>query len=303
MTTRCRNLIPMTSFWDPDSVRKASLALHVSLNSGVEAALMCLDSLKLFSCTRNPCIGSSISITMEGPIARGVEPGVSLEEDPGEAESDAGMVLEPEGLAPLYAEGIDIIAVGGSLSPSTVLLVCGYCIWSDTTGDMVDRACAELESRMGGSGSRHPQLNMSDSRSANHADKPVSESSQSRQPESIRENTPYLEQLLKPPQGRRWQIERLYRGRQLLAQLQPPINVLDEDHGSLEIPRDPVPSKGSEIKVDGPKPLEESIDAANQDIPRTSALRCNKYLRRSPEEQADPRQREEPQKEGVICQK
>ncbi|KAI5666692.1 hypothetical protein M9H77_16545 [Catharanthus roseus] len=162
---------------------------------------------------------------------------------------------------------------------------------------------------------------MSDSRSFNHSNKAMSESSQSRQPEPIRENTPHPEQAthmiienfmikmtelletltatrrndrdilkyedalknnfqeelkkeyilrwlceqsnltvaqyttkfnrhwlpyhqwdsrqqLKRPQGRRWQIEQLFRGRQLLAQLQPPINVLDKDHGSLEIPRD-----------------------------------------------------------------
>ncbi|KAI5669061.1 hypothetical protein M9H77_18914 [Catharanthus roseus] len=37
------------------------VALHVSLNSGIEAALMCLDSLRLPKCARNPHIGSSIS--------------------------------------------------------------------------------------------------------------------------------------------------------------------------------------------------------------------------------------------------
>ncbi|KAI5668050.1 hypothetical protein M9H77_17903 [Catharanthus roseus] len=31
-----------------------TVALHISLNSGIEAALICLDSLKLSSCTRNP---------------------------------------------------------------------------------------------------------------------------------------------------------------------------------------------------------------------------------------------------------
>ncbi|KAI5681608.1 hypothetical protein M9H77_02836 [Catharanthus roseus] len=41
--------------WSP------TVALHVLLNLGVEAALMCLDLLKLPSCARNPHIGSSIS--------------------------------------------------------------------------------------------------------------------------------------------------------------------------------------------------------------------------------------------------
>ncbi|KAI5672203.1 hypothetical protein M9H77_12567 [Catharanthus roseus] len=37
------------------------VALHVLLNSSVEAALMCLDSLRLPSCVGTPHVGSSIS--------------------------------------------------------------------------------------------------------------------------------------------------------------------------------------------------------------------------------------------------
>ncbi|KAI5656692.1 hypothetical protein M9H77_25485 [Catharanthus roseus] len=44
LTTRCRNLVPMTLFW----------------GSGL-SVLMCPDSLRLPSCARNPHIGSSIS--------------------------------------------------------------------------------------------------------------------------------------------------------------------------------------------------------------------------------------------------
>ncbi|KAI5649446.1 hypothetical protein M9H77_35451 [Catharanthus roseus] len=39
-----------------------TVALHVILNSRVEAALMCLDSLRLPSCIRTPHVGSSISV-------------------------------------------------------------------------------------------------------------------------------------------------------------------------------------------------------------------------------------------------
>ncbi|KAI5658240.1 hypothetical protein M9H77_27033 [Catharanthus roseus] len=42
--------------------------------------------------------------------------------------------------------------------------------------------------------------------------------------------------------------------------LQPPINVLDKNHESLGIPRDPVASKRSEMKAGEPKSLEESIE-------------------------------------------
>ncbi|KAI5672311.1 hypothetical protein M9H77_12675 [Catharanthus roseus] len=41
--------------WSP------TVALHVLLNSSVETALMCLDSLRLPSCIRTPHVGSSIS--------------------------------------------------------------------------------------------------------------------------------------------------------------------------------------------------------------------------------------------------
>ncbi|KAI5683170.1 hypothetical protein M9H77_04398 [Catharanthus roseus] len=42
--------------WSP------TIALHISLNSGVEAALICLDSLRLPSRARNPHVGLGISI-------------------------------------------------------------------------------------------------------------------------------------------------------------------------------------------------------------------------------------------------
>ncbi|KAI5673451.1 hypothetical protein M9H77_13815 [Catharanthus roseus] len=165
------------------------VALHVSLNSGIEAALMCLDSLRLPSCVRNPHIGLSINIsgqiearytaevlglefwihfslegyvfmyymahhpcrwiyqegtlvngssgtspsssyslkeivlerdpiplidlsdseTVKGPVVHGVELGVSIEEDPREAESNAGMLPELEGATPVAGEGIDTL--------------------------------------------------------------------------------------------------------------------------------------------------------------------------------------------------
>ncbi|KAI5649870.1 hypothetical protein M9H77_35875 [Catharanthus roseus] len=53
-------------------------------------------------------------------------------------------------------------------------------------------------------------------------------------------------QQLKPPQGRRWRIKQLHKGKQLLAQLEPPINILDKDCGNLEISRDPVVNKRRE---------------------------------------------------------
>ncbi|KAI5677214.1 hypothetical protein M9H77_08164 [Catharanthus roseus] len=40
-----------------------TVTLHVLLNSGVEAALMCHDLLRLPSCARTPHVGSSIKIT------------------------------------------------------------------------------------------------------------------------------------------------------------------------------------------------------------------------------------------------
>ncbi|KAI5648136.1 hypothetical protein M9H77_34141 [Catharanthus roseus] len=189
---------------------------------------------------------------------------LSNKEDPSEADSDAMMLPEPEGVATVDVEGMDTLAAGGSLLFK----------------------------------------NMSDSRPSNYEDEAVSKNSQSRQPEPIRENTPRpeqamhtvmgnfmirmtelletsmttrrnervwatgadeaLEQFLKfrPPEfyGEAEQetkaklfleqlndiydtIKWLHRERQLLAQLQPSINVLDKDHGNPDILRDPVGRK------------------------------------------------------------
>ncbi|KAI5664317.1 hypothetical protein M9H77_23640 [Catharanthus roseus] len=64
-----------------------------------------------------------------------------------------------------------------------------------TTRDSVDRARDELESQLGCSSSQRPQAeNMSGSQSPNHADEAMSESSQNRQSEPMREATPCPEQ-------------------------------------------------------------------------------------------------------------
>ncbi|KAI5681024.1 hypothetical protein M9H77_02251 [Catharanthus roseus] len=64
-----------------------------------------------------------------------------------------------------------------------------------TIRDSVDRARDKLEFRLGCSGSQYPQAeNMSGSQSPNHANKAVSESSQNRQSEPMREATPRPEQ-------------------------------------------------------------------------------------------------------------
>ncbi|KAI5680543.1 hypothetical protein M9H77_01770 [Catharanthus roseus] len=73
---------------------------------------------------------------------------------------------------------------------------------------------------------------------------------------TVRIGHPYQQwdsrQQLKPLQGRRWRIKRLHIGKQLLAQLQPPINVLDKDSRNLEISRDPVVNKGSGMEAGEP---------------------------------------------------
>ncbi|KAI5664475.1 hypothetical protein M9H77_23798 [Catharanthus roseus] len=60
-------------------------------------------------------IDLSDSETVEGPIAQGVEPGVSIKEDPKKAESDAGMLPELEGAALVAAEGTDTLVASRSL--------------------------------------------------------------------------------------------------------------------------------------------------------------------------------------------
>ncbi|KAI5667313.1 hypothetical protein M9H77_17166 [Catharanthus roseus] len=44
--------------WSPN------MSLHVSLNSGVEAALMCLDLLRIPSCARNPHVAFALTFSI-----------------------------------------------------------------------------------------------------------------------------------------------------------------------------------------------------------------------------------------------
>ncbi|KAI5667539.1 hypothetical protein M9H77_17392 [Catharanthus roseus] len=132
-----------------------------------------------YSATVDLVTGLGVSQVVSGhlrPVARGVELGVSIEEGPSKAESDARMVLEPEEVAPVDTEGTgDLAANGFPLLVSPVCMPTGDgkgCYvrdgvgsdagvargWGDTIRDSVDRACVELESRPGGSGSRHPQV-------------------------------------------------------------------------------------------------------------------------------------------------
>ncbi|KAI5658961.1 hypothetical protein M9H77_27754 [Catharanthus roseus] len=53
--------------WSP------TVTLHVLLNLGVEATLMCLDSLRLPIYARNPHLGSSISINSGHLVPRGTQ--------------------------------------------------------------------------------------------------------------------------------------------------------------------------------------------------------------------------------------
>ncbi|KAI5677812.1 hypothetical protein M9H77_08762 [Catharanthus roseus] len=119
-----------------------------------------------------PVIDLSDDESVEGPemtpVAPGIGLGTSIEEDPSEPTSDSKMTPEPERVAPAFIAQ-----------------------FLGTTRDSVDRARDELESRPGCSGSQCPQAeNMSSSQSPNHADKAVSESSQKRQSEPMREATP-----------------------------------------------------------------------------------------------------------------
>ncbi|KAI5673070.1 hypothetical protein M9H77_13434 [Catharanthus roseus] len=61
-----------------------------------------------------PLIDLSDSETVEGPAAQGVKPGVSIEEDPSEAKSDAGMLPELDGATPVATKGIDTLVLSGS---------------------------------------------------------------------------------------------------------------------------------------------------------------------------------------------
>ncbi|KAI5650354.1 hypothetical protein M9H77_36359 [Catharanthus roseus] len=68
LTAKCRNLVSMASFWGSGlcpwsptvALHSPTVALHVLLNLGIEAAVMCLDLLRLPSCARNPHITAEV---------------------------------------------------------------------------------------------------------------------------------------------------------------------------------------------------------------------------------------------------
>ncbi|KAI5666563.1 hypothetical protein M9H77_16416 [Catharanthus roseus] len=105
--------------------------------------------------------------SVEGPEMAPVAPriglGISIEEDPSEPTSDSEMTPEPERVAPAVTGDMGIFVANSlpvAASPTPIL----------------------------------PMENMSGSQSSNHADEAVSESSQNRQSEPIREATPCPEQ-------------------------------------------------------------------------------------------------------------
>ncbi|KAI5664805.1 hypothetical protein M9H77_24128 [Catharanthus roseus] len=150
--------------WSP------TMALNVSMNSGVEVALMEI----VLERDPIPLIDLSDSETVEGLVAQGVEPRVSLEEDPSEAEFDTGMLPELKGAAPVATEGIDTFVEAASQQMARlreeISRMDAFCYTArqahrqargrffSTTGDIVDRASAELESWPGDSACQyHPQ--------------------------------------------------------------------------------------------------------------------------------------------------
>ncbi|KAI5657953.1 hypothetical protein M9H77_26746 [Catharanthus roseus] len=84
------------------------------------------------------------SETVEGPAVQGVEPGVSVDEDPREAESDVGMLPEQEGAAPapVDAESMDTLTMGGS--PVPLSPICGYYLWSGQQVEAAGQQITEL---------------------------------------------------------------------------------------------------------------------------------------------------------------
>ncbi|KAI5653429.1 hypothetical protein M9H77_30616 [Catharanthus roseus] len=80
-----------------------------------------------------PVIDLSDDESVEGPemapVAPGMGLGTSIEEDSSEPTSDSEMMPEPEGVAPMDAEGTATFTAGGS--PLSVSLICGYCLWRE----------------------------------------------------------------------------------------------------------------------------------------------------------------------------
>ncbi|KAI5648925.1 hypothetical protein M9H77_34930 [Catharanthus roseus] len=215
-----------------------------SFKIGHRAALMCLDSLRLPSCARNP----------------------HVEEDPSEPTSDSEMIPEPEQGTP---------AVTGSMGTSVANTMPAAA--SPTPIPPVASVSSFPASLLRGGVREYDICETSMATRRNErvpvtgADEALERFLKFRPPEfygdveqEIKAEL-FLEQLndiydtlkyedalrlpchrwdsrlqLKPPHEQRWLIKRLYRGKQPLVQRRLHINVLDKDHGNLEISRDPV---------------------------------------------------------------
>ncbi|KAI5681522.1 hypothetical protein M9H77_02750 [Catharanthus roseus] len=177
------------------------------------------------------------------PVAPGIGLRTSIEEDPSEPTSDSEMTPEPERVAPAAAGDMgtfvaDSLLVAASPTPippvesvSSFLVlpsllwggvkehdICGYCLWREQWLDTVGQHIIELREEISQvdalfymARQAHRQATARaimleaelGSQSPNHADEAVSESSQNRQSEPIREATPRPEQAIhkfRPPE-------------------------------------------------------------------------------------------------------
>ncbi|KAI5652411.1 hypothetical protein M9H77_29598 [Catharanthus roseus] len=151
-----------------------------------------------------PVINLSDDKSIEGPemapVAPGIGLGTSIEEDPSEPTLDSEMIPEPERVAPADAEGTSTFTVGGS--PLSVSPVCGYCLWHEQRAEAAK--IQWIEHVMSWSPGQDVLVAsvLRQSRCwieyrftiSNHANEAMSESSQNRQSEPIREATPRPEQ-------------------------------------------------------------------------------------------------------------
>ncbi|KAI5673810.1 hypothetical protein M9H77_14174 [Catharanthus roseus] len=93
-----------------------------------------------------PVIDLSDDESVEGPemapVAPGIGPGTSIEEDPSGPASDSEMVPEPDGVAPADAEGTGTFTAGGS--PLSVSPICGYSLWREQRAEVASQQVVAL---------------------------------------------------------------------------------------------------------------------------------------------------------------
>ncbi|KAI5658522.1 hypothetical protein M9H77_27315 [Catharanthus roseus] len=199
-----------------------------------------------------------------------------IEEEPSELKSDAEIIPEPEGVAPVDVQLVGSVGAGGppmAASPTPAPPMESVSLFL-VLSSLLRGGVKEYDIEASMATRRNEQVLVTGAEEALERFLKFRPPGFYGEVEQEIKAELFLEQLndiydtlkwdsrpqLKLPHGQRWLIKMLYRERHPLVKGRLHINVLDKDHGNLEIPRDPVASKGLEmIALYTASPLNEGL--------------------------------------------